>query len=69
MRPRVLARMLRESNYDKAETDYLVQGFTQGFDLRYGGPKVRKSTSKNLPFSVGNRVILWNKLMAEVKLK
>ena len=43
-------------------------GFERGFDLGYEGPTERRSTSRNLPFTVGNKTILWNKLMKEVKL-
>ena len=62
-----LERLLKLTNYDKNETDYLVNGFRNGFDLEYTGPEDRQDVSKNLPFTVGNKIILWNKLMKEVK--
>ena len=61
--------MLKETNYDKSETEFLVNGFKQGFDLQYKGPKFKKSRSKNLPITVGSKTVLWNKLMKEVSLK
>ena len=52
----MLEKLLVESNYDKGETEFLVQGFKEGFDIQYRGNPRRQSRSKNLPFSVGNRV-------------
>ena len=63
-----LVELLLESGYDPGEIQFLQEGFTQGFDIRYEGPQDRASTSDNIPFSVGNKTILWNKLMKEVKL-
>ena len=40
-----------------------------GFDIGYTGPQNRQSNSKNLPFHVGDKVDLWNKLIKEVRLK
>ena len=57
-----------ESAYPPDLTAWLVNGFKSGFDICYDGPVNRTSTANNLPFNVGNRVILWNKLMKEVKL-
>ena len=51
----------------RKKTLFLQQGFTYGFG--YEGPKERQSLSNNLPFSVGNHTILWEKLMKEVRLK
>ena len=53
----------------RKKTLFLQQGFTYGFDIGYEGPKERQSLSNNLPFSVGNHTILWEKLMKEVRLK
>ena len=62
-----LQQMLIESNYDAEETTFLVNGFTHGFDIGYEGPVQRRSTSDNIPLTVGNKTILWNKLIKEVK--
>ena len=47
----------------------MEKGFTEGFDIGYQGPQKRQSKSDSIPFTVGNRTELWNKLMKEVKLK
>ena len=64
-----LGKLLRSSQYDETKTQFLLDGFTNGFSLGYQGPQNVKLTSPNLKFRVGNRVILWNKVMKEVKLK
>ena len=56
------------SNYDVQEIEYLVKGFTTGFDIGYNGPKLRQSRAKILPIRVGSRTEMWNKLIKEVKL-
>ena len=58
--------LLLDSKYNQTETEFLVQGFKNGFDLGYEGPIFRQSKSNNLPFHIGNRQILWSKLMKEV---
>ena len=67
VKPDVLEQLLVETNYDKRETQFVIQGFRKGFDLEYAGPQIRQSTSRNMPFTVGNKIVLWNKLMKEVK--
>ena len=65
-----LWELLKASNYDHDKTEFLFQGFTHGFSLGYDGPTDVKKFSPNLKFrGVGNKVILWNKVMKEVKLK
>ena len=66
---RQLRRLLRESNYDRHKTKFLVNGFKNGFDIEYRGPLTRQDRSRNIPFSVGNEKILWEKIMKEVKAK
>ena len=61
--------MLKESNYNRKEVEFLEEGFTKGFSIGYQGPVDRASYAQNLPFTVGNKTILWNKLMKEVGLK
>ena len=46
-----------------------MEGFKKGFSLQYEGTRDRADTSDNLPLRVGNKTILWNKLMKEVKTK
>ena len=60
---------LKAANYDPLEVKFLENGFKQGFDIGYQGPKNRTSTAENIPFTVGDKIELWNKLMKEIKLK
>ena len=62
-----LVKALREANYDEKEIAYLDAGFSQGFDIGYKGPKNRQSTANNILLKVGNKIILWNKLIKKVK--
>ena len=64
-----LLELLRKANYDTDEIQFLEQGFTNGFDIGYDGPQQRQSTADNIPFTIGDKVDLWNKVMKEVKLK
>ena len=64
-----LRRWLTLSNYDREKTKFLVDGFVNGFDLGYAGPKKRRNFAKNIPFTVGDKFDLWDKIMKEVKLK
>ena len=65
-----LALLLRETNYDSDKTAFLIQGFKHGFDLGYRGPQIIKQTAKNLKLDgKKQQIILWNKVMKEVKLK
>ena len=67
---RMLEKLLIESNYDKEETQFLINGFEYGFSIGYAGPEDVKITSPNLKFrEVGNPTELWNKVMKEVKEK
>ena len=64
-----LENLLNETNYDKNETEFLVDGFKNGFDLGYRGPTNIKQKANNLKFTIGNKTELWNKIMKEVKAK
>ena len=69
VKPEILGQLLNEVGYDVNKTKYLVDGFTNGFSLNYCGPRVNiKKTARNLPFTVGDEIDLWNKVMKEVKL-
>ena len=66
----VLEDLLIQSKYDKKETEFLVDGFRNGFELGYEGSEQVKISSPNLKFrDIGNPTILWNKVMKEVKEK
>ena len=60
--------ILTGCHYNTDKTQFLVNGFSYGFDLGYRGPLVRKNTAENIPLRVGNKHQLWNKIMAEVQL-
>ena len=65
-----LEKLLIESDYCPEKTQFLVNGFKNGFPIGYVGNPDVKLTSPNLKFrGVGNKTILWNKVMKEVKLK
>ena len=63
--------MLTDAAYNEKEIQFLVDGFTNGFDIGYQGPVERKSESQNIPFTpgVGNKFVMWNKIMKEVEAK
>ena len=59
-------KMLSDSNYDARESAFLLDGFTNGFDIGYQGPKIRQSEAKNIPFTIGDKFDMWEKIMKEV---
>ena len=61
--------LLNESNYDSAKTEFLINGFRNGFSIGYDSDKCVHRTAPNLKLEVGNETILWNKVMKEVKEK
>lgn len=64
-----LQELLEISEYDKQESEFLIEGFTKGFSIGYQGPTDVRILTKNHKLRAGNQTILWNKLMNEVKLK
>ena len=62
-----LNKLLKESGYNRRKTRYLINGFRKGFKLQYRGERDVVRTSPNRPFSIGNKTILWNKVMTEVE--
>ena len=62
--------LLKASKYDKKETQFLIEGFTNGFSIGYSGPEKVKIKAPNLKLrEVGDLITLWNKVMKEVKEK
>ena len=58
------------TQYEKSETDFILDGFRDGFSIGYEGPENVRINSPNLKFrEVGDPIILWNKVMKEVKEK
>ena len=64
-----LEHILNEANYDKQKSQFLVDGFWNGFFLGYQGRRDLKITAPNLKIGVGSELELWNKVMKEVKEK
>ena len=65
-----LEEFLVESNYNSEKTQYLLDGFRNGFSIGYTDNENVQLKSHNLKFrGVGNKIELWNKVMKEVKLK
>ena len=60
---------MEEAGYDNTKTQYVYEGFTEGFSLHYEGKlrKVRR-LAPNLKLRVGSVGELWNKVMKEVQL-
>ena len=61
-------RLLMETNYDRSETRFLVDGFTNGFSIGYASIEERADMSDNIPLTVGDSFEMWKKIMKEVKL-
>ena len=70
MKVKTLHQLLIETKYDKRKTDYLIQGFTKGFDIGYRGKEDVKYRTQNLKLNgPEEKLILWNKVMKEIKAK
>ena len=63
------AELLKVSGFDPDKAKYLVDGFTNGFDIGYRGPEIRQNYSENIPLHIGTKTEMWNKMMKEVKMK
>ena len=66
-----LERLLKLSNFNTEEREFLVEGFNYGFDLGYEGSFERADRSNNLSSrdNVGSEAELWDKMMKEVQHK
>ena len=69
MNTKELKILLQETGYDHEKTKTLIDSFENGFDLGYRGRMDVKMTAKNLKFTIGDEVELWNKVMKEVEAK
>ena len=63
-----LEQLLKEANHDKNKTEFLVEGFRNGFSIGYEGDPDVQLTAPNLKLNIGDSTELWNKVMKEVKL-
>lgn len=61
--------LLIETDFHEAKTVMLVNGFKNGFDIEYRGPRDVKIESNNMRLRVGSKFHLWNMIMDEVKEK
>ena len=62
--------LLKNAGYNPENMHTLVDGFKFGFDIRYRGNPEVQMRAPNLKFrEVGNKVMLWNKVMKEVQAK
>ena len=63
------AELLTQTGYDKEKSEFLINGFRNGFSLNYQGPKIRTDEARNIPFTIGNSREMWRKIMKEVRLE
>ena len=64
-----LDELLQMTGYDKTKSQFLIEGFTNGFSIGYEGPMNIKRNAPNLRLRVRSEVELWNKMMKEVQLQ
>ena len=60
--------LLQMFNYPLDKIKFLIDGFTEGFDICYQGPKCVRHSAPNLKLRVGSPTALWNKVIKEVNL-
>ena len=65
----IFTKLLKQSGYDANKTEYLLDGFKNGFSLEFEGNLNETTEAPNLKFMVGDKVELWNKVMSEVRDK
>ena len=63
-----LEQLLVDSQYDPAETEFVIKGFKEGFPQEYHRSRDRRDTARNLKLRVGTHYDLWNIVMNEVQL-
>ena len=64
-----LKDLLIKSNYPKEKSEFLIEGFSSGFELKYQGQRsCLRREAPNLRICIGTLTDLWNKVIKEVKL-
>ena len=63
----ILEKLMKMNNYDDGKTRFLMDGFRNGFSLKYRGEANVKRLTENLKLRVGSKLELWNKVMVEVQ--
>ena len=64
-----LCKAFQSTLLDQDEADFILDSFENGFELGYGGPTQTWNLSDNIPFTVGDKFDLWDKVMKEVRLQ
>ena len=64
----IYQELLRRTHYSKSKIDELCAGFREGFDIGYRGPTQRQNQSRNIPFTIGDKFVMWENIMKEVRL-
>lgn len=67
IRVKEFEQLLKETQYDITKTEYLINGFTQGFELGFYGPRNIVREAPNMKLRCGSHIELWNKIMQEVR--
>ena len=66
----LLIELLQQARFDPHKISKLQEGFESGFDIGYRGPAVvGPHEANNIPFTVGNEIEMWNKIMNEVEMQ
>ena len=63
-----LNELLLHYKYNDQERKFLIEGFTNGFEIGFEGDRNVRQKSPNLKLDVSSPEELWNKVMKEVKL-
>ena len=64
-----LEDQLKQYDYNKKESEFLIDGFRNGFEIGYRGNRLLQRKSLNLRLECSSPEILWSKMMKEVMLK
>ena len=62
-----LKQILQEVNYCPDKSEYLIDGFTNGFSLEFQSNREVRQTAPNLKFRIGDKYQLWEKVIKEVE--
>ena len=65
----IFEQLLKQTNYDSLEMEFVINGFRYGFPLGYERSEIRQTQAKILRFRCGSEKVLWDKMMKEVKLR
>ena len=67
VKPDILKQLLDEAGYDPKKTAYLVDGFRNGFSIKYSKKVEGCRFAPNLKIRVGSKFELWRKIMTEIQ--